>query len=240
MNENELPEVFEIGLKDMGISLSREILEKFFIFKELVLDWNNKVNLTSIIDSKEFIIKHFIDSLTLIPYLNKQNSSIIDIGSGAGFPGIPIKLALSHLDITLLDSLEKRVKFLDFVIEELKLTKIKAIHCRAEDAGVNPNHREKYDYCLARAVAPLPVLVEYCLPFVKIGGNFLAMKGLSKKEIENSKNALTLLGGQIEEIKDFKLPLTDNNRNIIIIRKIRQTPTKFPRKSGKPSKNPIK
>jgi 16S rRNA (guanine527-N7)-methyltransferase len=239
MNENDLLQIFEKGITEIGISLSKDMIEKFFKFKQMVLEWNNKVNLTSIVDDREFVIKHFIDSLTLVPYLNKQNANLIDVGAGAGFPGIPIKLAIPETNITLLDSLDKRVKFLASVIEEFKLKKIQAIHFRAEDAGNKPEFRERYDYCVARAVAPLPVLLEYCLPFVKVGGNFLAMKGVSEEEIENSKRALTILGGEFEEIINFKLPLTDNNRNIIIIRKNRQTPTKFPRKAGKPSKDPL-
>lgn len=239
MFSKELLEIFNKGLNELGLELSDEILSKFSIYKEMVLEWNQKVNLTSIVDDKEFIIKHFIDSLTIVPLLGSKDKSLIDVGTGAGFPGIPLKILYPELRVTLLDSLDKRVKFLDAVISKISLNGIAAIHYRAEDAGSHKDYREKFDYAVARAVAPLPVLLEYCMPFVKKGGLFFAMKGLSEDEISLSKKALTILGGEIQEIKNFQLPLTDNQRNIIIIKKFRQTPTNYPRKAGKPSKDPL-
>jgi 16S rRNA (guanine527-N7)-methyltransferase len=203
-----------------------------------LLEWNEKMNLTAIEEEREFIIKHFIDSLSILPYLGDVRS-LIDVGTGAGFPGIPLKIAQPSLEILLLDSLEKRVGFLKTVISELKLDGIRALHLRAEDAGKEPSHREKYDAAVARAVAALPVLLEYCLPMVKRGGIFIAMKGSSREEIEASNKALELLGGKIEEVKEFTLPCSEIKRSIIIVRKFRQTPTKYPRKAGKPSKQPL-
>lgn len=232
-------EVFKEGLDILGLELSEQKIESFFKYKELVLEWNKRLNLTAICDDKEFVIKHFLDSLTVLKYLGKIKGRLIDVGTGAGFPGIPLKIAVDNLDVSLLDSLEKRVKFLDNVINDLDLKNIHAMHSRAEDAGNDGNYRESYDFCVARAVASLPVLCEYCLPFVKVNGLFLAMKALKSSEIDDSKRALEILGGKVEDVIDFTLPLTDNNRKIIMIRKFRQTPTKYPRKSGKPSKNPL-
>ena len=232
-------EVFKEGLDILGLELSEQKIESFFKYKELVLEWNKRLNLTAICDDKEFVIKHFLDSLTVLKYLGKIKGRLIDVGTGAGFPGIPLKIAVDNLDVSLLDSLEKRVKFLDNVINDLDLKNIHAMHSRAEDAGNDGNYRENYDFCVSRAVASLPVLCEYCLPFVKVNGLFLAMKALKSSEIDDSKRALEILGGKVEDVIDFTLPLTDNNRKIIMIRKFRQTPTKYPRKSGKPSKNPL-
>lgn len=232
-------EFLKEGLDILGLELSEQKIESFFKYKELVLEWNKRLNLTAICDDKEFVIKHFLDSLTVLKYLGKIKGRLIDVGTGAGFPGIPLKIAVDNLDVSLLDSLEKRVKFLDNVINDLDLKNIHAMHSRAEDAGNDGNYRESYDFCVARAVASLPVLCEYCLPFVKVNGLFLAMKALKSSEIDDSKRALEILGGKVEEVIDFTLPFTDNNRKIIMIRKFRQTPTKYPRKSGKPSKNPL-
>jgi 16S rRNA (guanine527-N7)-methyltransferase len=234
----ELEMYLKRGAAGFGAELDDDMVRQMFGYKALLLEWNEKMNLTAITDDKEIILKHFIDSLTIFPYL-KGIGSLVDVGTGAGFPGIPLKIALPGLYTVLLDSLEKRVGFLDAVISGLGLDGIKAVHMRAEDAGISPDYREKFDAATARAVASLPVLLEYCLPFVKTGGVFIAMKGSSTEEIAMSGKALEMLGGEIEEVKEFTLPDTDIKRSIVIVRKLRQTPTKYPRKAGKPSKEPL-
>ncbi len=237
--DKELIELLIDGAKEFNISLNEEQLNNFFKYKSILKEWNEKINLTAIEDDKDVIIKHFIDSLSIMPFIKDDGLSLIDVGTGAGFPGIPVKIARESIEVTLLDSLEKRVKFLNEVIKENALRGIKALHGRAEEMGVLTEYREKYDICTARAVSNLPVLIEYCLPFVKVGGCFIAMKGSSIEEISNSKKALDIIGGKIEEVREFNLPFTDSIRNIIIIRKFRQTPTRYPRKAGKPSKEPL-
>lgn len=237
--DNELVELLIEGAKEFNISLNEEEIDNFFKYKSLLKEWNAKINLTAIEDDRDIIIKHFIDSLSILPFIKDDNLRLIDVGTGAGFPGIPVKIARESIEVILLDSLEKRVKFLNEVIKENALTGIKALHARAEEMGVSPEYREKYDICTARAVSNLPVLIEYCLPFVKVGGCFIAMKGSSTEEIGNSKRALDIIGGKIEEVREFNLPFTDSKRNIIVIRKFRQTPTRYPRKAGKPSKEPL-
>jgi len=226
------------GARELGIEPDEKAISALMEYKRILLEWNQKMNLTAIEDEREFIIKHFIDSLTILPYLSSVEN-IIDVGTGAGFPGLPLKIVMPSLQVTLMDSLDKRVGFLNTVISELELTGITAIHSRAEDAGVLPEHREKYDAATARAVASLPVLLEYCLPFVRTGGIFIAMKGNASDEISASSKALDLLGGRIEKIENLTLPGSDISRTIIIIKKFRQTPTKYPRKAGKPTKNPL-
>jgi 16S rRNA (guanine527-N7)-methyltransferase len=237
--DSELIKLLIDGAKEFNVSLNEEQVDKIFKYKNILKEWNGKVNLTAIEEDRDIMIKHFIDSLSILPLINSESKSLIDVGTGAGFPGIPIKIARESIEVILLDSLDKRVKFLNEVIKENSLTGINAFHGRAEEKGVLPEFREKYDICTARAVASLPVLIEYCLPFVKVGGCFIAMKGSSTEEIDNSKKALDIIGGKIEEVKEFNLPFTDSKRNIIVIRKFRQTPTKYPRKAGKPSKEPL-
>jgi len=241
MNQrSELADLLKNGLYQLGINLEAEQTEQFMAYMDLLKEWNARMNLTAIEDEREIIIKHFIDSLTILPYIERGNKRLIDVGTGAGFPGIPLKIMDRSLEVTLLDSLEKRTKFLNEAIKELGLEGITAVHGRAEDFGAKDNFRERFDYTAARAVAELPVLLEYCLPFVRTGGVFLAMKGSSTEEIESSHGALKTLGGEIEDVKTLTLPFTDIRRNIIIVRKLRQTPTKYPRKPGKPLKNPLK
>ena len=178
---------------------------------------------------------------SVLSFLPKDTSSIIDVGTGAGFPGIPIKIVQSNIHVTLLDSLEKRVRFLNSVINEIGLTNINAVHGRAEDFGQDNAYREHYDVGIARAVSSLPVLCEYVMPFVRVGGYFIAMKGNNvKEEISEGQKAVSILGGEIEDVKNFTLPFDDIERNVILIKKIRHTPTKYPRKSGKPAKLPLK
>ncbi|HOJ11402.1 MAG TPA: 16S rRNA (guanine(527)-N(7))-methyltransferase RsmG [Clostridiales bacterium] len=250
----ELRGLLTDGAGEFGVELNSAQIDKFFKYMELLKTWNGKINLTSIEDDRDIILKHFIDSISIVPTTNKSininmrsmtNTSegyypqVIDIGTGAGFPGIPLKIISQEINITLLDSIDKKVKFLEECIAYLDLSKIRAFHGRAEDYAHKAGHREFYDIAVARAVANLPVLLEYCLPFVKEGGVFIAMKGRNIDEISDSNKALDILGGKIEEIREINLPFTDNMRNIIIIRKFRQTPTKYPRKAGKPSKIPL-
>ncbi len=237
--DNELKELLIKGLTHYKTEISDTQVVQFEKYMELLKEWNKKINLTAIEDDREIVIKHFIDSISIVPYISNEHKKIIDVGTGAGFPGIPLKIVNPKNDITLLDSLDKRIKFLNEVINSVNITQISAIHGRAEDFGANPLYREKYDIAVARAVSNLPVLLEYCLPFVKINGIFIAMKGSNTEEFENCNKALDILGGKIEKIEKMELPFTNIERNVVVVRKFRQTPTKYPRKAGKPSKEPL-
>ncbi len=242
MSQNDLTspdKMLKEGAAAFSAALDDEKLQKLFHYKALLMEWNQKINLTAIEDEKDIIVKHFIDSFSILPYLKQPDTRLIDVGTGAGFPGLPVKVMVDTLEVVLLDSLAKRVGFLDTVINELALDRIKAVHGRAEDFGVQPGYREQFDVSTARAVAALPVLLEYCLPFVKTGGIFLAMKGSSTEEVESSRKALEILGGKIEEIREMTLPFSDIKRNLILVKKYRHTPTKYPRKAGKPLKEPL-
>ena len=228
----------ELG-KKIGIELSEKEIEKFFSYKEILIERNKEMNLTAITEEQEVIVKHFIDSLTINKYIS-SNSSLIDVGTGAGFPGIPIKIIREDVKVTLLDSLNKRLKFLDEVIEMNNLKNIITVHGRAEDVAHQADFREKYDYVTARAVANLSTLSELCLPFLKVGGKFICMKGNSIEELDEAKKALEILGGEVVDIESFMLPSTDMERNIIVIEKIKNTPNKYPRKAGTPAKEPLK
>lgn len=229
----------------INIDISDDQIEKFKSYYELLIEKNKVMNLTTITEKNEVIIKHFIDSIAIIPYLKKldlidSNKRIIDIGTGAGFPGIPLKIMLPDIDFTLLDSLNKRVGFLKEVIDNLDLSGIEAIHGRAEDYAVDKKYREKYDFCVSRAVANLSTLSEYCIPFVKTGGLFISYKaGESEEEINNSKNAIKLLGGKINKVEEFILPETDATRVFVLINKLTSTDKKYPRKAGIPTKKPL-
>lgn len=226
-------------LNEFNIEISDNQLEKFDKYMQLLLKWNEKINLTAIIEPDEVKIKHFLDSLTLLKYI-KDEDKVIDIGTGAGFPGIPLKIMKPNTNITLLDSLNKRINFLNLVIEELDLKNIEAIHGRAEEFARNKLYREKYDIAVSRAVANLSTLTEYMLPFVKVGGRCICMKGANvKEELDKAKNAIQELGGKIEKIDNFYLSNNDNERNIIIIKKVKETKSKYPRKAGIPSKEPL-
>lgn len=212
---------------------------KFNKYLELLQEWNNKINLTAIIEKEEIELKHFYDSLTISKYI-KSGSSLIDVGTGAGFPGIPLKIKDESIELTLLDSLNKRLIFLEEVEKELELKNVVNIHGRAEDYGKDKKYREKYDYATSRAVARLSVLVEYLLPFVKVGGYCICMKGPNiEEELKDAEKAIKVLGGEIEKIDNFKLENDDNERNIIIIKKVKNTPKQYPRKAGIPTKEPI-
>ena len=226
-------------LNEFNIEISDNQLEKFNEYMKLLLDWNEKINLTAIVEPDEVKIKHFLDSLTVLKYINDEDK-VIDIGTGAGFPGIPLKIVKPLAKITLLDSLNKRINFLNLVIEELELKNIEAIHGRAEEFARNKIYREKYDVAVSRAVANLSTLTEYMLPFVKVGGKCICMKGANvKEELDKAKNAIQELGGKIEKIDNFYLSNNDNERNIIIIKKVKETKSKYPRKAGIPSKEPL-
>ena len=229
------------GASALGLNLGAEEIERFNKYKELLKEWNTKINLTAITDDEEIDIKHFLDSLTpFVTGLFDGNKKVIDIGTGGGFPGLPLKIVNTNLNIVLLDSLNKRIKFLNEVIAALGLEKIEAIHGRAEELSIKPVYREQYDICISRAVASLDTLSEYCIPFVKVGGYFISMKGSDiDKELNLSKNAIKLLGGQLIDKKLVKIPESDIVHSLIIIQKIRETPTKYPRGSGKPKKNPL-
>ena len=240
MKKEEFKKVLYEKTKQIGIELTEEQLEKFYLYMNILLKWNEKINLTAITNEEEIILKHFVDSLTINKYI-EDSKSLIDVGTGAGFPGIPIKILRQDLKITLLDSLNKRINFLNEVIEKLELKNIECIHGRAEEFGKNKNYREKYDISTSRAVANMSTLSEYLIPFVKIGGKVLAMKGdKAEEELEEAKKAIKLLGGKVENIDNFYLPNSDIKRSIIIIKKIEKTEMKFPRKPGMPAKEPIK
>ena len=225
--------------KEISIVFTEEQLQKFYQYMNLLIEWNEKINLTAIVEPKEIILKHFIDSLTIIKYI-EPNKSVIDIGTGAGFPGIPVKIMREDLDITLLDSLNKRIHFLNEVIQKLELKNITAIHARIEEFAKNKQYREAFDVATSRAVANLTTLSEYMLPIVDLKGMAICMKGSEiNEEVSKSKNSIKLLGGKIDKIEEFTLPKSDNGRNLILIKKERQTPGKYPRKPGIPSKEPL-
>ena len=235
---------FEVFSKELnnkvnkiGINLDNKQIEQFYQYMNLLLEWNEKMNLTAITEPNEVILKHFVDSLT-ISNLIEKGQKVIDVGTGAGFPGIPLSIK-NNQNITLLDSLNKRIIFLEEVINNLELKNIKAVHSRVEEFAKNKKEREMYDIATSRAVAPLNVLLEYLLPLVKVGGKCICMKGSNTEEIENAKNALKILGGEIEKIDKIILPESDIERNIITVIKVKQTPLKYPRKPGTPSKEPI-
>ena len=225
-------------LSEINIEINENKIDMFYLYMQELLEWNEKINLTAIEDENEIILKHFIDSLTVQKYI-KNAQNIIDIGTGAGFPGIPLAIVNEKSNIVLLDSLNKRINFLNNVIQKLELSNVKAIHGRAEDLAKIVQHREKYDIVISRAVAPFNVLLEYMLPFNKVNSYTIAMKGSNIEEVDISNNALKKLGGKIEKIEKINLPNTDIKRNIIIVRKIEETPKKFPRKAGIPKKEPL-
>lgn len=239
MEKDEFFYKLQNQVQKIDIKLTNKQLNEFYTYMNLLIEWNKNINLTAITEPEEIIKKHFIDSLTISKNIQKD-SSIIDVGTGAGFPGIPLKIVREDINVVLLDALNKRLNFLNEVIKENKLENIETVHFRAEEIGKNKKYREKYDIATSRAVAQLNILVEYLLPLVKVGGKCICMKGSNvEEELKNSKKAITILGGEIEKIEEFILPDSDIKRNVIIIKKVNSTPAKYPRKPGTPAKEPI-
>lgn len=236
-----MSQIFENKLNELGITLTDEQKQQFDKFYELLVEWNKVMNLTGITEYEEVNEKHFVDSVSIVKAVDiNKVETVIDIGTGAGFPGIPLKIAFPHLKVVLLDSLNKRINFLNTVIDELGLTDIKTIHGRAEDYAKQSEYREKFDVCVSRAVANLSTLSEYCIPYVSVGGMFVPYKsGEIDEEVMASKKAVNILGGKIEEIVKFQLPGTEIGRSFIKIKKIQNTTKKFPRKAGLPAKEPL-
>lgn len=233
--------MFEQDLKELGISLSSAQTEQFLIYYEMLVEKNKVMNLTAITEYDEVLKKHFVDSLSLIKAFDlRKPASLIDVGTGAGFPGLALKIAFPDLKVTLLDSLKKRLSFLDEVIERLQLCGVTTEHGRAEDAAKNIAFREQYDICVSRAVANLSTLSELCIPFVKTGGCFISYKSEKvSEELNTAEKAIALLGGRVEKQEEFRLPSSDIYRNLFVIRKEKKTPVKYPRKAGLPAKEPL-
>lgn len=224
--------------REYGIELDENMSNAFLLYADMLLDWNQRINLTAITSPDEIVIKHFLDSLTIIPYILEQNISLIDVGSGAGFPGVPLKIVRPDINLTLLDSSRKRVDFLQALSDKLEMDNT-CLHNRAEDYA-RTTGRERYDYVVARAVAPLAKLCEYCIPFVNVGGCFLACKGPGiEDEVSQSENTIAILGGRLQKSASFELP-DGSHRCIIVIKKISQTPTQYPRNAAKILKIPLK
>lgn len=233
--------ILEDGCQAFGVTLTEKQIEQFEKYYELLVEWNKVMNLTGITEFDEVMQKHFVDSAAAAKYVEMEKvNSLIDVGTGAGFPGIPLKILYPHLQVTLLDSLNKRIKFLEEVVDNLGLTGIETVHGRAEDAAKKAEYREQFDLSVSRAVANLASLTEYCLPFVKVGGKFVSYKSVSvDEEITQSKKAVYVLGGEIEKVEKFNLPESDMERALVIVEKKRSTPKKYPRKAGMPTKEPL-
>lgn len=241
MMERYPTEVFQEDLKDLGISITEEQIRQFIRYYEMLTEWNGKMNLTAVTEYDEVMKKHFVDSLSLVTvYDLTKKESVIDVGTGAGFPGLALKIAFPGLKVTLLDSLNKRIRFLNAVIEELGLKEVETVHGRAEDLARPGNLREHFDLCVSRAVANLATLTEYCMPFVKKGGLFIAYKTeKASAELAAAEKAIAVLGGITEKSREFVLPHSDIPRTFFVIRKEKATPYKYPRKAGLPGKEPI-
>lgn len=242
--EKQFAQWMEEECSQIGVTLSEKQMEQFFQYYEMLIQWNEVMNLTAITEMDQVVTKHFVDSMSLVkavPELGSKEIRIMDLGTGAGFPGIPLKIAFPELKLTLLDSLNKRVKFLNEVIGALGLEKIEAVHGRAEDFGRNPEYRGHFDLCVSRAVANLATLSEYCMPFVKVGGAFIPYKsGKVEEELNQARGAVKLLGGKIENAVSFELPKTEGERTLVVIRKVEATAKKYPRKAGMPGKEPLR
>lgn len=236
------PLAFKQLLADKGIELNDRQMEQYHAYYRLLVEWNEKMNLTAITDEEGVYLKHFYDSLTLALHSDvlKESVSICDVGAGAGFPSIPLKIALPYLQVTIVDSLNKRITFLNEVIKQLDLENVTCYHDRAEDFGQKLAFREQFDVVTARAVARLNLLSEFCLPLVKKSGRFVAMKSVSiHDELEQAQKAFRILGGQVEDVQSFELPNEAGQRHIVTIKKVSSTPKQYPRKAGTPAKKPI-
>ena len=237
------PEIFAEELANYGFKLSSKQKEQFATYYNKLIEFNKKVNLTRITDKNEVHLKHFFDSITpLLEFsdLFKGEKSLCDVGAGAGFPSLPIKILCPDLSITIVDSLGKRLKFLDELVSDLSLDKVTLVHSRAEDAGQNKNLREKFDLVTGRAVARMSVLSEYCLPLAKVDGYLVALKGpKAQDELAEAKNAIEVLGGSVKEVKELTLPDTDDERTLIVVKKVKATPKKYPRQAGTPNRKPL-
>lgn len=232
---------FQSMLAEKGITLSPIQLEQYNQYYETLVEWNEKMNLTAITEREAVYLKHFFDSISAAFYFDfTKPLQICDVGAGAGFPSIPIKIAFPNINITIVDSLNKRIHFLEHLAKELKLENVRFIHDRAETFGKNPQHREQYDVVMARAVARMSVLTELCLPLVKVGGTFIAMKAQSAdEELQAGKKAITVMGGKVEQTHSFLLPIEESERKIVIVKKVKSTPKQYPRKPGTPNKTPV-
>lgn len=246
MSESRLSSLLAHASSEAGISMTSEQLQAFDRYAVMLRDWNTRVNLTAILDDEGIVWRHFLDSLTILPFIDSEKTrtgsqpiSLVDVGTGAGFPGIPVRIMRPDLQLHLLDSLQKRINFLEAVITDLNLDDVRTIKARAEDAGTDVHYRERFDIATARAVAALPVLAEYTLPFVRIGGLMIAMKGQKQEEIDEARPAIRLLGGRIESIDTFTLADGEMSRTLVLIRKISPTPARYPRKAGLPERRPL-
>ncbi len=231
-----------MALKEILIqnSIDPKVADDFYKYYLLLTEWNERINLTAITEEDEVAVKHFLDSLNAAKGIAEDGMSVIDVGTGAGFPGLPVKIANPGIALTLVDSLKKRINFLDEVVSQLGLSDVRTVHSRAEELGINKDYRERYDVCVSRAVANLTTLCELCLPFVKVGGLFVSLKGpKAAEEVSQAQKAIRLLGGELVRIQSYDLSDTDLNHNIVVIKKISHTPTKYPRKAPKPSKEPL-
>lgn len=236
-----MSEMLKNRMDRLQIETNENMLEQFDLFYHLLVEWNKVMNLTGITEYEEVVEKHFADSLSLARFLDLNKiHTVIDVGTGAGFPGIPLKIAFPHLKVVLLDSLNKRINFLNEVIAKLDLKEIHTIHGRAEEYARKPKYREQFDLCVSRAVANLSVLSEYCIPYIRIGGIFIPYKsGDIDEEVAASRKAVDILGGQIDHVEKFQLPDTDIHRSFVFINKIKNTQKKYPRKAGTPAKEPL-
>jgi len=232
------------GARRMGINLHEEQIKKFSRYLELLVQWNQKINLTSLKTPQEIIIKHFLDSISCIQainrYINIEGTSIVDVGTGAGFPGIPVKIVCPSVSLSLLEARKKKTLFLEKIIEEMNFQQVEILNGRAEVFGKRPDYREKFDIALSRAVAILNTLSEYCLPFVRVGGLFVAQKGISyKEEIDKALKTIPLLGGELIGVENIRIPFINQERHLLVIKKTKGTPSKYPRKEGSPQKRPL-
>lgn len=238
MNEEQ----FVQALKEQGIELTEQQIQQFRSYFEILVEWNEKMNLTAITDEPSVYLKHFYDSISASFHFDfTKVTTVCDVGAGAGFPSLPIKICYPHLEVTIVDSLNKRIQFLNHLSEQLNLENVNFVHARAEEFGQNPQYREKFDLVTARAVARQSVLSELCLPIAKVGGQFLALKAASgEDELKDAKKAIAVLGGKLVHHVAFELPVENSERTIYVFDKIKTTPKKYPRKPGTPNKSPIK